>query len=112
MLWLVPEAMEAWRCLTAGKPHWIWGVGRARGGSHPCGGLLWCDVHEFVPIPGINQIFGHTPGNLGTVKEGRDSLNICLDTCRRETGAQHYLLIEGPRVQVKRLDGGVVRSVP
>lgn len=36
-------------------------VGRARGGLSPFSGIFWCDFHsEFVPIPGINQIFGHT----------------------------------------------------
>ncbi len=111
---LASEEVGAWRCLKMGKAHWIFGVGCIRGGTERCGGLLWCDVREFMPIAGLNQIFGHTPGNLGTVKSGRDSFNLCLDTCSRETGARHYLIIEGRGVQLKRLDGevcGAVRQV-
>ena len=109
---LTAEEVEAWRCLKIGQRHWIWGVGYGRGGTQRCGGLLWCDVREFTPIPGLSQVFGHTPGNLGTVKSGRDSFNLCLDTCNRAQGAQHYLMIEGGGVQVKRLDGEVVRPAP
>lgn len=32
-----------------------------RGGSNDVGCPLWCDYDEFGDIPGINQIFGHTP---------------------------------------------------
>jgi hypothetical protein len=36
----------------------------------------------------------------------------CAGTCRREQGAQHYLIVEGRGVQVKRLDGELVRLTP
>lgn len=104
------EEMEAWQCLKRGSPHWIWGVGYIRGGTQAYGGLLWCDLREFTPIPGLSQIFGHTSGNLGTMKGGRDSFNLCLDTCSREQGAQHYLLIEDGCVQLKRLDGLLIKT--
>ena len=27
----------------------------------PMGGLLWCDWHtDFIPVPGLNQVVGHT----------------------------------------------------
>lgn len=35
-------------------------VGYSRGGTHDCGGPLWCDWTEFEPINGIRQVFGHT----------------------------------------------------
>ncbi len=35
----------------------------SRGCSNKAGGPLWCDYDEFVDIPGINQIFGHTPNH-------------------------------------------------
>lgn len=36
-------------------------MGRARGGKHSVGGILWCDFYgEFAPLPNITQIFGHT----------------------------------------------------
>ncbi len=38
-------------------------IGKYRGGSAPYGGLFWCDFNvEFDPVPGLNQIFGHTRG--------------------------------------------------
>lgn len=40
------------------------GVGYSRGGWQPCGGIFWCDFRsEFVPVPGLKQVFGHTRGN-------------------------------------------------
>ena len=36
--------------------------GYVRGGNSSIGGLLWCDFdREFVPLPGLHQIVGHTP---------------------------------------------------
>ena len=44
--------------LTSGEHNQI---GRARGGYDPVGGLRWCDFNkEFLPIPDVRQIFGHT----------------------------------------------------
>jgi hypothetical protein len=38
------------------------GCGYNRGGDRPLGGLLWCDFdREFVPLPGLHQLCGHTP---------------------------------------------------
>lgn len=56
-------------------------VGWARGGSNPCGGLLWCDFNtEFEPIPEVPQIFGHTHySQQHTFKTNNGSYNIdCL----------------------------------
>lgn len=40
---------------------WVYMAGRARGGGMPVGGPFWCDWNrEFVPVPGIIQIVGHT----------------------------------------------------
>jgi hypothetical protein len=40
----------------------IFWAGHARFGPHTCGGIFWCDWNlEFLPIPGLTQIFGHTP---------------------------------------------------
>jgi hypothetical protein len=79
------------------------------------GGLVWCDFREFTPIPGLNQIFGHTPGNLGTTKRGQASINICLDTCGRVAGVRHYLVIDGHtgdrQIEIKNIDGTLARTV-
>ena len=61
--------------------------GKARGGLRPCGGVTWCDWDkEFVPIPGVNQLVGHTPGRTVREKNGPDSRNICADTNMRKYG--------------------------
>lgn len=58
-------------------------IGRFRGGWAPIGGLHWCDFNaEFDPIPGVNQIVGHThydhDGTLLT-KQGQMSINYNVD---------------------------------
>jgi len=47
-----------------------------RGGNNAHAGILWCDYDEFEPIPNINQIFGHTHGDI----RFKDDNNICIDT--------------------------------
>jgi hypothetical protein len=59
--------------------HWI---GRSRGGRAPTGGIFWCDFNrEFVPIEGVNQIFGHTAkgGQEGIRRVGNNYCIDCLD---------------------------------
>jgi len=57
--------------------HWI---GRSRGGFNYIGGIWWCDFNrEFEPIPGLNQIFGHTAGRDIRIKTGVNSINYCID---------------------------------
>jgi hypothetical protein len=84
--------------LERDKPHWVYATGWKRGGLSPAGGLVWCHFpHEFTPIPGINQMFGHTPKNLGPVITGDRSVNVCLDTTDQVTGVNHYLLVDVSR---------------
>lgn len=54
-------------------------VGRARGGIAPYGGIFWCDFNmEFIPVPGLTQIFGHTRGH--GIRQVEQSYCIdCLD---------------------------------
>lgn len=48
---------------------WIFRAGYSRGGDHKVGGITWCDFdREFYPIKGLNQLFGHTPQDLGFAK--------------------------------------------
>jgi len=73
-------------------------VGRARGGRDPVGGIYWCDFnHEFEPIPGIRQVFGHTRGN-GIRTKGD---NWCIDCLEDRDGA--FLLVR---------EDGVVDQIP
>lgn len=54
-------------------------IGRARGGSAVCGGPLWCDFrNEFVELPDVRQVFGHT--RVKEITRVGDSWCIdCLD---------------------------------
>jgi len=52
-------------------------IGGCRGGSSHLGGLYWNDYNfEFVPVPGVNQIFGHTASQEG-IREVDN--NWCID---------------------------------
>ena len=57
----------------------ILGAGEDRGGMQLFGGPLWMDFGSLVPIPGINQIVGHTPGREVRENHGPGSRNYCLD---------------------------------
>ena len=61
-------------------------VGEARGGlKGEVGGVIWCDYnYEFVDIPSIKQIFGHTRDSTvrhNITKEGAE--HYCIDTVLR-----------------------------
>ena len=57
----------------------ILGAGEDRGGLQKFGGPLWMDFGSLVPIPNINQIVGHTPGDAVREKLTADSSNYCMD---------------------------------
>lgn len=72
--------------LHNGATHHLFRAGVSRGGSENYGGITWCDFREFEPIPGVNQIVGHTFDKNTTVryKPGKynqeTSHNYCIDT--------------------------------
>ncbi len=70
----------------------LFGAGRDRGGMQPVGGVLWLDWSSFIPIAGLNQIVGHTPGGQVRRKLGAVSRNVCLDV---RNGRVAGLLEEG-----------------
>jgi hypothetical protein len=71
---------EAMSRVARGKVDPILGMGLDRGGwLQNFGGPLWMDWDSLVPIPGINQIVGHTPGTEVRVKITTKSRNFCLD---------------------------------
>lgn len=47
----------------AGIPDSLFGAGIDQDGAQGVGGPLWLDWASLVPIPGINQIVGHTLGS-------------------------------------------------
>lgn len=60
-------------------------AGISRGGSESTGGIIWCDYDEFIDIPGIKQIFGHTRDQkVRRVKNKDSSEHICLDTVLKD----------------------------
>ncbi|PTY04532.1 hypothetical protein DB347_17615 [Opitutaceae bacterium EW11] len=103
--WLECGSKVAWTKLTRKEPHWILARGRSRGGDTNAGGLLWCDFdEEFVPIPGLNQVFGHTPAAFGhsphvRLRVGDSSCNWCIDTSSTE-GVHVALLLHGSDTSV------------
>jgi hypothetical protein len=42
----------------------------------PSAGIVWCDWKEFINIPNVKQIFGHTVGDI--VRHEKN--NYCIDT--------------------------------
>ena len=96
--WLDAEARAARKSFADGKTHWFIAVGPKRGGMAPAGGILWCDHRELRPIPGLRQIYGHTPSH--EVRWYRD--HLCLDT-NVGYGPQHYAVIEDGKITVRPL---------
>jgi hypothetical protein len=70
----------------------------AQGGVPRFSGPAWLAWENFVPIPGISQIVGHTPGNEVRIKAGEKSLNLCIDVGYGEVAA----LIQGDQVSILR----------
>jgi hypothetical protein len=77
---------------------WVWALGRARGGDARAGGLTWCDVSEFSRVRGINQVFGHTTGQLRNLSPGPDQAWV-IDT-KNKAGVRHCLSITDGVVEV------------
>lgn len=77
------HAMET---VMRGHQHPLFAIGKVRGGTLPVGGMIWQDWYEFNPIPGVNQIVGHTYGKKIRQKTGVDSKNFCLDCAGHWSG--------------------------
>jgi hypothetical protein len=74
--------------------HWLYEIGLCRGGRAPYGGIVWCDLAEYVPMPGQRQVFGHTGGPVPR-RIGKNS-DWCLDT-----GLRHLMTIVDGREAVR-----------
>ncbi len=70
----------------------LYDVSPFRGGIDAFGGILWCDYDEFVDIPNLKQIFGHTHGELRQTEK-----HICLDTF-----LEYYAIYNG-EMKVKKI---------
>jgi hypothetical protein len=94
--YLEKEEVVARKFLSENKVHWFYVIGRRRFGLSPCGGLTWCDIHEFKPIRYVKQIFGHTPLH---VPRFINDTNVCLDT-----HLHYYGVIENGELTIHPLD--------
>lgn len=76
--------------------HAFFQAGFSRGGSSPVGGILWCHYDEFVDIPGVRQIFGHTRDKV--VRHGKTSISehYCIDT-----QLNHYAVYRDRTMKIK-----------
>lgn len=97
---------------------WIFHAGQIRGGHQRYGGINWCDSREFIPIKGLNQIFGHThldyirwinvfekqkemcvdfkwTPNSKNLNNPEHTYNLCLDT-----GLSHYAVWDGSNLKI------------
>ncbi len=82
-----PATEEAISSVKHGHIHPWLDVGFARRGIQPVGGIIWLDwIYEFEPIPGLNQIVGHTELRVPNEKSTKSSINYNLDTKNRHIG--------------------------
>lgn len=90
-LFLDDQVRLAWEAVGKQTKTWVFGRGQLRGGNDKIGGLTWCDAHEFKSIPGVNQVFGHTPGKIRNLSKGPEQAWV-IDTTTR-AGVQNCLVI-------------------
>lgn len=103
--WLERTCDYALQSAWKGQPaHQILQAGMSRGGNELVGGITWCDSTEFSPIPGIDQIFGHTPRekprfiNVGDVNSPEYSTNLALDNYGH---SNYYAVIIDGKITIK-----------
>lgn len=75
------------------RPYPVFKYGARMGEPFP-GGVTWADWNdEFVPIPGLNQIVGHTPANYYRENSLPElvSINYAVDTANQHV----YIMQEG-----------------
>lgn len=126
----LPEVENALKHKT---DHVLIAPGYARGGHEPFGGLTWCDLSEFKPIPNVNQVFGHTPRKVpdiifrrsdGPIKiSAYDQIDLkavdklCSVNYAIDTGLRYYAIIENGEVSIHKskvkfsLDGVTVKWI-
>lgn len=70
--------------------HRFFQSGPARGGDD-VPGILWCDYSEFVNIPNVKQLFGHTKDSVVRHSLENNGECYCLDTSLND----YALIIDG-----------------
>jgi len=66
-----------------------------RGGGDAFSGIVWCDYLEFVDIPRVKQVFGHTKGEVRH-KKNSDSEHYCIDS-----GLRSYCIYDSKTEEMK-----------
>src|SRR5437763_15787976 len=89
---ILSRCEKAMALAKRGKVDPILAFGEVRGGLQRFGGPLWMDWDSLFPIPGINQIVGHTAGGEVRKKVTPESKNYCLDV---KNGSVAALLADG-----------------
>ena len=82
--------------MTDNYPDRLYDCSPFRGGQDAHSGIVWCDYYEFVDIPNVKQIFGHTR----SYKVRQTENHVCLDT-----GLQNYVIYENEILTTKGVDG-------
>ncbi|ATC65163.1 hypothetical protein CMV30_15045 [Nibricoccus aquaticus] len=102
--WLSEQEHQGLCCLKQRQPHWIF-KGGTRRGEKEAGGPLWCDLADFEPIDGLNQVFGHTPAKKDEHpirrSTGIDSINFCIDAMNSDRVIDLLLI-----------DNGIPKEIP
>ena len=89
-------------------------AGYMRYGPQPVGGVIWMDFREYEHIPGLQQVFGHTPLRRHAVTRQGDEISLCLDTNLECVGVIHQALGEPSVIPVSdefALDFGGIDKV-
>jgi hypothetical protein len=97
--WIENEGKKARQAFDQGKHHWFVEMGHACGGTHPAGGILWCDHQEVASIPSVRQIYGHTSASEPRWAGGD---RLCLDSGQRK-GPRHFAIVDDGSVTVRNL---------
>lgn len=99
--WIKERVDKARYAAECGVLDTLFGAGFSRGGNQAVGGLTWQDWDEdFSPIPGIQQIMGHTADEEPRIWNDKEFCNICLDT-----KSEHYAITDGSKVNIYNKDG-------
>ncbi len=80
--WMADRAADYWDAVDRGQEHWFLNRGQSRDirSHHSFGGLVWADFSELVPLPGWDQVVGHSPRERPRVLDKPGSSALCLDT--------------------------------
>ncbi len=117
--WLEEVSEDIKIRFAAGRSHPLMNAGRTRGGDQKCGGIIWQDFGDHIPISQLQQIVGHTPQNhndgplfrfankddVPPFRRAHKGVNprwlkygwtLCMDT-----NSRHYAVIENDILSIK-----------